>query len=295
MPDLKRHEEILGNEFEKEDDTKNATKNCKMEPDYTHPHPCILCDKIFITVMGLSQHMKITHPKDDGKSKKKKPGFKHQCLLCKRKFLNKGALLLHGELDHPQSPKDCGPGKSERKTREINTNATKNAKSLQKLSLVLEKEDNTPTPVRKGLAIHENTTKNATKSKFKWICPTCSMDFKFGEQMQTHFSMVHEGKKPYECSECGKGYTLTRNMERHFTKAHKGISYERKKGVELQQKERKFHCGICDKAFMRQENLNRHMSAIHEGKRPFKCSACELAFTMKCALKKHFENKHDDK
>ena len=74
-PNLKRHEVIHGQDFglvfQKEDNDEDANKNVKMETncdaqdmDFRHPHPCgeNSCEKTFLTIMGLKQHMDSAHP-----------------------------------------------------------------------------------------------------------------------------------------------------------------------------------------------------------------------------------------
>ena len=101
---------------------ENGDENIKMEPNVDFKHPCVQCecDKTFLTIVGLSQHMESAHPQssqdvdtmpdvNSNIKKIKKPGFKHQCLLCERRFLKRDGLVQHMDLNHPQSPQDCVP------------------------------------------------------------------------------------------------------------------------------------------------------------------------------------------
>jgi hypothetical protein len=97
---------------------ENAVENIKMEPNVDFKHQCVQCEKNFLTIVGMSQHMESAHPQSSENvntmpqvniKKRKKPGFKHQCLLCERRFLKKDALVQHTFLNHTKSSEDCVP------------------------------------------------------------------------------------------------------------------------------------------------------------------------------------------
>ena len=158
--------------------------------------------------------------------------------------------------------------------------------------LVFEKENNTSTPMTKSTAHRENATKNKKpkKTKFPFKCSICTADFKRKEQMETHVSTVHEGKKLYKCTDCKKEFTLKRNLYRHSITTKHSYPFSLKiKGTG----EAKFDCEICGKKFMKKESIQHHIKAIHEGKKPFKCSICGIAFGYEKTLSRHIQNIHD--
>jgi len=112
--------------------------------------------------------------------------------------------------------------------------------------------------------------------KHKNKCDECGLFFKNQEQLQQHFSILHNGdaqsqpedhseeanldeivtevegggeeKKVYACDQCEKTYGSSNHLSRHKV-THTGV---------------KFACEFCDSEFTRKDKLNKHKRDKHE-------------------------------
>ena len=149
-------------------------------------HCCEICEKTFLTKVGLRNHMKFTHTN---------VGEKIQCDQCKAKFkhkkyFNAHMLNVHG-LD--QKKEDYWQDIPKR-FFECNDYKSKFAR-------------------KSDLTVHIKS-KHKTQDRIK--CDQCSAEFKYSKNLNRHKLEKHMAQKyKCKCPDCGKVFKQKRNMKRH--------------------------------------------------------------------------------
>ena len=68
--------------------------------------------------------------------------------------------------------------------------------------------------------------------------------------LNSHFSAVHERKKPFKCVTCYASFTRRGSLKKHIDTVHEG--------------KKPFHCTICNTSFTRRTSLKKHVSTVHK-------------------------------
>lgn len=137
-------------------------------------------------------------------------------------------------------------------------------------------------------------------------CQLCSKQFETFNQLNQHYSAVHNQKgyviccnlrfdEPkrlrehirvhidpaiFQCPECQKNFCSKRSVQCHQLSVH------------LPDEQKPFQCQVCTKRFAKQYQLNTHM-VQHSEQKDFPCPKCQKPFTTNGALQFHIRNIHD--
>jgi KRAB domain-containing zinc finger protein len=146
-------------------------------------------------------------------------------------------------------------------------------------------------------------------------CETCGKTYVNSNQLKTHFSIKHEGKR-HVCDSCGKSFTESGSLNKHIKAVHEGRKDYKCKyctkafntNTHVRQHEKScpsneqkvYHnCDRCDKSFIRKSMLNEHIRNVHEGRKiHHKCDTCGKLFAGSNSsnalanVKKHIDTVH---
>ena len=190
----------------------------------TKPFSCKFCDKSFLEVHEVKEHIKIHNSNSEVEE-----------LRNQVKSLKTQVEELELKLKVSKSKLTSG---TRQKNELISKVENKTAIDLGK------------TRKRKASAVSaqpdsELAPKVAKKNQNK-TCPICQAVFSKPSNCKQHIAKVHEEKRPFECNECANKFKDKSTLDTHI----KGIHMDKKL----------FNCKICPRGFTRKSRLLIHES-----------------------------------
>ncbi len=291
---LERHTQVhIGKQFEcSVCQTKLSSRNSLKRHIRTHtgekPYKCVICDKSFTDSAALTIHAR-THtgekpfkckycdklfPSSDRVKihEESHAGIKRfECQICKQKFKQKQSVEKHLQSIHNiVNPKDkakiynCTMCKLKYKTDQQRRDHEENVHMKEKTFVC-------PSCSLKFRFKHQLNKHMIIHSESKdYKCVHCGQQFKYKNSCTVH-ERKHTGEKPYKCTQCGKNFMSSAHLW-----AHKFIH------------NKTFKCDICGKMFSRKLLLEIHLRA-HTGVKPFQCRHCPKTFASKTHLNVHIK------
>ena len=276
------------------------------QPDFK----CEVCQTIFSKISDLEVHISMVH-------EEKKP---YRCGMCGVKYAEKHPLHRHMVVIHK--------AKSTSKCRICH--ALFNDVEDLKNHIVLGHEvtdHEGKIPIAPKILKRKISNQNSDAEN-PFQCNKCGEDFKSGERLIAHVTLVHDEKKPFgiddSCiSESGINESFNDENKTKIISEEEIISgdeinsedeimsehYEDSDGeidpptlkksskgnVSFVHEEKKFKhkCEKCQHSFKLKVGLKKHMKIVHEKKKPFDCSFCGKGFISKPGLKGHIAMAHD--
>ena len=190
----------------------------------TKPFSCKFCDKSFLEVYEVKEHIKIHNS------------------ISEVEDLRNHVKSLKTQVEELEQKLKISQSKLASETRQKNELKIKvenemaidlGSKRKRKASAVSVQPDSELAP------------KVAKKNQNK-TCPICQAVFSKPSNCKQHIAKVHEEKKQFECSECSKKFKDKSTLSTHI----KGIHMDKKP----------FNCKICPKGFTRKSRLLKHES-----------------------------------
>ncbi|XP_075155318.1 uncharacterized protein LOC142228707 [Haematobia irritans] len=185
-------------------------------------HICKICERGFVTVKTLTDHIKNKHPDTE----------KFTCDQCGKSFVLHERLLRHLNAHKDLRCHICEKVFTSEPTlkEHMNIHTGKNPY----LCSVCGKAFKYHSSLRKHLERHSDVC--------KYNCPQCSRSFKCRTDMNKHIK-THLGIKAHICDICGTGFTRTWNLQQHKL-LHSG--------------KKRYKCNDCPMTFSSLLQLKRH-------------------------------------
>eukprot|EP00088_Acartia_fossae_P035650 TRINITY_DN36767_c0_g1_i4.p1 TRINITY_DN36767_c0_g1~~TRINITY_DN36767_c0_g1_i4.p1 ORF type:complete len:407 (-),score=78.59 TRINITY_DN36767_c0_g1_i4:398-1618(-) len=263
---------------------------------------CKDCDKQFLDIAHLWDHMEFSHEEEDAKlmmSCRNTEVHKYTlinsrefsnvvCTYCDMIFLGADQLNDHKvseHKDHLLSCDNCEFQTFEKKTLKFHEKVIHNRKC------------------------REEKGKKATKRK-PWLCTECKFQAGTEKELLRHKEALHPtGPMQYMCQYCHFKASKLSYIRDHQESEHKVkykcefCNFEAKKNGPLKAHKKTAHnivenenvtCAQCGLVAKSASSLYRHIKRDHEG-RVFPCQQCDLKFTASFTLKNHIAIKHGTK
>ena len=258
---------------------------------------CSQCDKAFILIGKLNQHMKTVHDLDLVANTK----IKMTCNQCDKSLSSQGAFDYHmmvhsGEKGYTCSQCDKAFILAGQLKRHMKTVHDFGVVANTKINMVCNQCDKSfcsqngfdyHMMVHNGerahicnqcdkacilvgqLKDHIKTGHDldlVTLTKLTKFCNQCDKSFSSQHGFDYHM-MVHNGEKDYICSQCHKAFILAGQLKRHIQTVHK--------------LDTPYQCNACNQEFSELHNLRAHTKRRHTENRPFKCKTCYKSLNLK--------------
>ena len=211
----------------------------------TAEYPCVVCDKVFDTEVGLTKHSQIVHQEVKV----------YQCDICAAILRSKPGFDNH--MNQHLAPKQvlcdfCGKA--------------------------FDSKRNCENHVRN---VHQKTIEERRKEK-RFVCTHCDRKFPDRNLLMVHQERMHFGNKSYarqRCEDCAQTFTNVGTLKRHIEAVHEGKhrgEVQARKPCPVCQKElavgsikehmqhahgigrTAFQCSHCKRYFHTLENLQQH-------------------------------------
>ncbi|XP_073831434.1 uncharacterized protein [Musca autumnalis] len=233
-----------------------ATTTSSSTPSSQFSYPCKVCQRNFISLRWLTEHIKNKH--NEVKL--------HKCTKCHKAFLLHSHLLEHSTRYHQASKKyictTCDlelPNKSSLKEHMRSQHGGRAYNCEQ-----CGKKFQCASTFKQHMDRHNNLR--------QYQCSECPSRFNCRWDLKKHESS-HTNAKPFVCDICGSSYTRNTSLTKHKLK-HTGV--------------RNFKCEHCNLAFYTAPALRTHMRT-HTGEKPYKCKYCDRAYAQSGDLNKHLK------
>jgi hypothetical protein len=136
----------------------------------------------------------------------------------------------------------------------------------------------------RNITQEKNEIKSSDKVTRNQKCKICKNKFKSKQELDGHFSAIHEINKPHQCSLCDYRTARCFDLTKHVRRVHEKTA-----------KVKKIQCLHCEKIFTINFTMLQHVKTHHEGLKEHGCTICRKKFTSKTGLKKHISAVHEGK
>ena len=250
---------------------------------------CEDCQTIFSKISDLEVHISMVH-------EEKKP---YRCGMCGVKYAEKHPLHRHMVVIHKaQSTSKC----------RICHALFNDVEDLKKHIVLghettVHKEKIPITP--KILRRKTNNQNSDAENPFQ--CNKCGENFKSGERLKAHVTLVHEERKPFgsmlddSCiSESGINESFNdENKSKIISEEEEIISGDEINSEDEIMSEHYEDSDVenveIDPPVLKKVGLKKPLKKVHEKKKPFNCNFCGKEFISKSGLKSHISMAHDGK
>ena len=289
--------------------------------DNTKPFSCKYCEKSFVEIQEVKEHIKIHLSILETKDGAKSSSYDKDC--SSNDYPN--AIELYKEGSESKCSKQS-------KFRPDIVNSAEDQNKTKSEFFKSEKDE-------RKIGGNKNTANLKDNSKLKkkraYSCRYCKKRFINKGHWKEH-ERIHTGEKPYSCKYCSKAFNQSNNLTRHelihtvqsnddeelehilddfeptteivekqcpkpATKRSAGSFASQskvpaKKTKSTGKKNTKVEsCTICNKTFKTLQNKQLHVASVHEGKKPFKCTICKKTFKTLQNLQLHVARVHEGK
>ncbi|XP_049883261.1 myoneurin-like isoform X19 [Pectinophora gossypiella] len=219
---------------------------------------CIVCNKIFKTVISLSRHTG-TH------------FYRHVCDTCGRRFETPHGLNTHAEHCLIQAKYFCKLCKTsfpsaEEKAEHVRT--TEYCKPYKCKTCKI------------GFTRHETRQKHFEDvhghDKIIRECVECKQIFDTRMKLFEHFKAAHTDD--YKCEHCGRRFGTGQHLKKHLNK-HLGL--------------KPYTCQICNKSFNSASTHKSHL-IVHDDSKKTPCPVCNKLFVARTKMVGHVKKHHPE-
>ena len=104
------------------------------------------------------------------------------------------------------------------------------------------------------------------------------------DHLESHASLKHEGRKPYECMNCGKLLGYASSLREHLKICERRMLQASIKAAQAVITPK---CNICNKEYSSEKSLKVHNDAVHKTNVEYGCQICGKIFKYRSSRDRH--------